>query len=201
MKRLLMLMLMALSLSASAKKMVFVMIQTPSNAGYDQYYGGKYGMRTFLEKDTNYVYVDNRIYYSSLNNYYIILEPIDDKDWAVSTYDFIIDCNNHTAYIGADSTLHVYVGHNVLLDVDTIYQYHGSRDNMLFGCYTENWRLDNTYLNTTKMIAPEAYAIIPAVEAWANGESEYYIRRQAAKGYSEFQEIPFDQAKYIFGLQ
>jgi len=201
MKNILITMLVVLAMSASAKKLVFVMIQTPSNAGYDQYYEGRFGMKTFLDKDETLWNPEPNYYYHKDTQTYIVLLPTADEYWAEESHGFMLEVAKHLEYEGYDSILHVYVGHNAMLEADTIYEYTDCSDNMLFGCFTENWRLDNTYVDTHRMIAPEAYSVIPSIKAWMHCMTERFIRDQAATGYANYQkDCSYEEALVIFGL-
>lgn len=115
---------------------------------------------------------------------------------------------------GAD--LVVFVGHNGLMDgpIMTPISIAGQpktgagKDAMVLACMSESY-FSNTLKNlgvrpvlmTRGLMAPEAYSLLPAIEAWALDQSQNDIRNAAASGYAKYQKIPLRNAQRLFGAK
>lgn len=144
-----------------AQKYAFVMIQSPSNAGYDQYYSGMYGLKTWLDQETEWEEVTDDLYFNFNLGAFIEIMVVRDENWYWMTQVFIKESGRIN-----DSLLFVYVGHNALMEMDPDTLMTNCSDNMIFACLSEayfGYCMDNTLVNTTGFMAPEAYAIYPAI--------------------------------------
>lgn len=56
-------------------------------------------------------------------------------------------------------------------------------------------------LMTKGNMAPEAYSLLPAIKAWAEGKPANDIRKSAAAGYAKYQKIPIRNANWLFGVK
>ncbi len=204
-KNILILTFVFISLLSQAQRNVFVFIQSPSNAGYNQYDEAKYGLISWLNFDKNFEPIGDDVWHLTSGDAYItILKP----EWTQGTKIFIdkVRGGAQASQNHRDSTLYVYVGHNVLLDrtYDPVSPKHACYDNMLFGCYTINWEgvVNNTLINTTSLIAPEAYTVLPAIIGWVENKSEEDIRNDAAWGYSLYQDrTNYKEARKLFNIK
>lgn len=186
-----------------AQKRIYIYVQDPSLEGYSQYTTAMYGLVTFLDKDESWTSTGHDTYYSKSLNSNIHIRKEENFGWMSNTLDFIMACEKSSNSFNNDSVLYVYVGHNALLDTTVDLQFTDCYDNMLFGCFTENWEgiVDNTLLNTTGFMAPEAYCILPAIIAWSERKHEKEIRRTAAAGYASYQKnTNLPTAQKLFGL-
>ena len=124
---------------AFSQHKVFIYIQKESNAGYDQYYDSKYGIKTWMKRDKDFEEIEEDIFKSKESGAIIKLKTY--EDWVAGTYSFIDEVRkgNANALGQRDSILMVYVGHNVLNDTvkprldTTTKEFKNCYDNMLFG--------------------------------------------------------------------
>jgi len=112
--------------------------------------------------------------------------------------------------IAGESDLIVYVGHNGMLDSDfPEFQFPNSnknnKDAMVLACYSnckfeEPFLKSNTnfVLGTNGLVAPEAYILENALEAWLKNKSKLEIEIAAASAYAKYQNISQKAANRIF---
>ncbi len=188
-----------------SQKHVFVFMQDYQLNGSSLYYDMSNGMKTWLDGDDNFAYLGEDVWYlTSCDTYISIIK----EEWISSTEMFIREVRDAPTHSESklNSILYVYVGHNVLLDRDhdKISSDDICYDNMLFGCYTINWEgvVNNTLINTTSLIAPEAYTVLPAIIGWVENKSEEDIRKDAAWGYSLYQRrMNYKKACKLFNIK
>jgi len=113
--------------------------------------------------------------------------------------------------------LTIFVGHNGLMDFPLFAPVPSAevkarnlerkRAAMVFACNSADYFTDtirnygvNPAVMTHGLMAPEAYAIEPAVRAWFDGKNNMNIRRAAAAGYAKYQKIPVRNARRLFGI-
>lgn len=113
---------------------------------------------------------------------------------------------------GGASDLNVYVGHNPLMDfyLEKLPQdiSWNRREAMVFACNSRYFFEDfigecgsNLILGTQQFMAPEAYSVHAAVNAWINNESPKEIAKKASMAYHEYQRnCPLSWANNIFGV-
>ena len=108
---------------------------------------------------------------------------------------------------GAD--LIVYVGHNGLMDFDIDEPSHrkgaNPKDVIVLSCKSKEYfhdylaKLDaRMVLLTNGLMAPEAYTLEAAIEAWLNRENGERIVEQAAAAYHKYQKCGIAGAKRLF---
>ena len=175
-----------------AQKRVFIFVQDYRvEPTYSLYWNMKYGITTYLNNSDDYKFVER-----SSDNHYIkyynkklglTISCFLSYGWTGSTKAFIEAVERDPAV--TDSILYVIAGHNELLDWDSKVHSYNSYDNFLMGCYTENWEgvVNNTIISTTKMIAPECYSYMEAVEQWSKGSSHKSIIEAAISSYKKYQ--------------
>lgn len=175
-----------LSVAAHSQKVIYVMVQEPSNAGYNQYTDARYGIVTWLKEDPDWIESGDNSFLNSSKDAYISILRVSDSNWTTETLEWRKALKRpENTY---DSILAVYIGHNGMLDVN-----HCSKvdvpcfDNMLFGCFTNNWHVKNTIIDTHYLMAPEAYVILPSIEMWVNGAPHEAIREMCVIEYDRFQ--------------
>lgn len=110
----------------------------------------------------------------------------------------------------------VFVGHNGLMDtfvsapitIADQPKYGSNKDAIVLACISERYFTPiikdlgaTPVLMTRGLMAPEAYSLLPAIEAWAAGKPDNAIRKSAAKGYAKYQKIPLRNAERLFGAQ
>ena len=205
MKTLLILLWLCLSLSLQASKHVFIYVQDYRiEPTYSLYWNMKHGITTYLNNDTTWITIEQneggqyvKYYNDSLDTY---IEAFLSCNWTKTTMEFQSDVSS-LYDINDNDLLFVLVGHNVMLDTTVSYSYESCYDNMLFGCYTENWDsiIDHSVITTSRMIAPEAYTVLPAIYTWINENTETEIRTAAALGYYSKQlNISLEEVKEMF---
>lgn len=108
----------------------------------------------------------------------------------------------------SDADLIIFNGHNGLMDEEPIFQkakYSRKKEAIAIACYSfsyfENyWIYSDAYplLSTTHLLAPEAYTLEAAINAWATGKSGDDIRDAAAKAYSDKHTCSYKTAQKLF---
>jgi len=109
----------------------------------------------------------------------------------------------------------VFVGHNGLMDSIVSAPINGARrpklgankDAMVLACLSDKYFTPiikdlgaTPVLMASGLMAPEAYSLLPAIKAWAEGKSANDIRKSAAAGYAKYQKIPVRNAEWLFGV-
>ena len=177
-----------------AQKRVFIFVQDYRvEPTYSLYWNMKYGITTFLEWSDSYKFVER-----SSDNHYIkyynkelglSISCYLAYDWTASTKAFIEAVKRDPAV--TDSILYVLAGHNELLDWDSKVHSDDCYDNFLMGCFTENWKgvVNSTIISTIRMIAPECYSYMGAIEQWSKGASYQSIINTATTDYYHYQHV------------
>jgi len=131
--------------------------------------------------------------------------------------DFLGSARNEIAYLANNqdfkfysaADLIVFNGHNGLMDVEmdikpTSYDY-CAKDAMVIACasktyFNQHFAQSNAYplLTTTNLLAPEAYVLSAAIEAWINLENGEQIIDRVAKAYNKYQKCGYNGAKNLF---
>lgn len=100
--------------------------------------------------------------------------------------------------ISGNATLSAYIGHNGLMDFDVPGNFKNSdgktRDVMLLACasrYYFSQKFDTAYVRpivwTKALMAPEAYTIHDAIDAYIDGAPDAEILNQAISAYAKYQ--------------
>lgn len=110
--------------------------------------------------------------------------------------------------VGSGASLLAYIGHDGLMEFD-LDEVPKSKDNIereaiILACISKEYfskyvKAANMYplVWTTGLMAPEAYTLAYALDAWAKGESRETIRNQAALGYHTYQKCGINGAKRL----
>ncbi|MGF6906382.1 hypothetical protein [Fusobacterium sp. PH5-44] len=158
------------------------------------------------------------IFKHATKNWYIIADAYNGKYIKKTTEDFLtsssglekdyIQLDDKKLGIKGNAKLISYIGHNGLMDFDLEGQYNNqdgvSRDVIILACYSKSYfsrKLDNSKVNpllwTTNLMAPEAYTIHDAIEAYINKESQDKVREKGAQAYSKYQKCGLKAAKNL----
>jgi hypothetical protein len=152
-------------------------------------------------------------------NIYLLAEAYDGKKIQKCTEAFLLASNsnltreitatNQPLKFGGASKLVVYIGHDGLMEfkVDLKYKENPSNtvDAMILACLSQNYFRSeiaqskaNPILWTTNLMAPEAYTLEAALNAWCNNQSAAQIKEEAAKAYNKYQKCGINGARNLF---
>ena len=122
--------------------------------------------------------------------------------------ELTIDNNGRKIYFAGKSDLIVYVGHDGLMDFSLEQSFEGNndkkRETIILACYSKNFfshHLKKTgatpLLWTTNLMAPEAYTLHDAINAWAEGKPADQVNLSAAKAYAKYQRCGLKSAQRL----
>lgn len=108
-------------------------------------------------------------------------------------------------YFGGQADLLAFVGHDGLMDFSLQQRFKGDtlkkRETIILACYSKRFfgpHLQSTgaqpLLGTSGLMAPEAYTLHDAVNAWVARKSALQIQQAAAKAYSAYQRCSMPAA-------
>ncbi|MFT3676302.1 MAG: hypothetical protein QM781_10420 [Chitinophagaceae bacterium] len=108
-------------------------------------------------------------------------------------------------YFGGNADLLAFVGHDGLMDFSLDQQFKGDtvnkRETMILACYSKRFfgpHLQSTgaqpLLWTSGLMAPEAYTLHDAIDAWIARKPAKQIQQAAAKAYSTYQRCGMQAA-------
>ena len=148
----------------------------------------------------------------------VIADAYDGKEIRQTIEDFIssaaglrndsVVIDESTVACGGMAQLLAYVGHNGLMEF-SVPSYTGvkdsiSRETIILACASKPYfakAIDSAgahpLLWTTGLMAPEAYTLLAAIEAWAAGKPDDSVRVRAAEAYSRYQECSLRAAKSL----
>ncbi len=177
-----------------------------SPAAEDLYCGKKYGINTFFENDPDWYKVESNtgsgpikekvIFYNREKDIYMEAFAYHSDSITSAIKEFI-----SAAYIAPKEELLIYVGHDGLMDFyPNLKPSTNKCDVMVFSCVSDRYFSPylNMKLSTYTFMAPEAYAVMAAIEAWADRADETEIRKSAARAYAQYQRITESQAESTF---
>jgi hypothetical protein len=151
-------------------------------------------------------------------NIYLLADAYDGQYIRQTTVDFLsassgkneIEMENKgkKIYFGGASNLIAYVGHDGLMDFSINQNFKGNSDKkrevIILACYSKRFfspHLKQTgaspLLWSTGLMAPEAYILHDAVNAWINNGTPEEIRTAAAKAYSKYQKCSLKAASNL----
>lgn len=121
----------------------------------------------------------------------------------------IVVNSGDSIYGAGASDLIAYIGHDGLMDFDLNEKFSEKRKSkkeaIILACYSKNYfssHLRQTgaipLLWTNGLMAPEAYTLHDAIEAWINSKTGAEIRMAAAKAYSRYQKCSIKAAYNLF---
>lgn len=108
-------------------------------------------------------------------------------------------------YFGGDADLLAFVGHDGLMDFSLQQRFNGDslkkRETIILACYSKRFfgpHLQSTgaqpLLWTSGLMAPEAYTLHDAINAWAARKPAPQIQQAAARAYSTYQRCSMQAA-------
>lgn len=108
-------------------------------------------------------------------------------------------------YFGGEADLLAFVGHDGLMDFSLQQRFKGDtlkrRETIILACYSKRFfgpHLQSTgaqpLLWTSGLMAPEAYTLHDAINAWVAGKTAPQIQQAAAKAYSTYQRCSMQAA-------
>lgn len=111
--------------------------------------------------------------------------------------------------VPASADLVVYVGHDALMDFSLPLEFPNpdgtSRSAIILACASKSFFKNllrktgaQPLLWTTGLMAPEAYTLEAAVDAWILSEPAEQIRQRAAEAYSKYQRCSLSAATHLF---
>ena len=151
-------------------------------------------------------------------NIFFLADAYDGEYIREATVDFLsssagknetaIEVNGKKIYFGGVSDLIAYVGHDGLMDFSIEQRFEESNDKkrkaIILACYSKRFfspHLKQTgaspLLWSTGLMAPEAYILHDAIQAWANSNSPEEVRSAAARAYSKYQKCSLKAARNL----
>ena len=111
--------------------------------------------------------------------------------------------------IGGGADLVAYVGHDGLMDFKLTRQpsnhNRSTRPAIILACASHNYFADGLrasgarpLLWTTNLMAPEAYTLKAALDAWIAGKPDSAVRESAAAAYAQYQKCSLAAARKLF---
>lgn len=106
---------------------------------------------------------------------------------------------NQEIFFGGAADLVAYIGHDGMMDFSLSEKFSGDtlhkRETIILACYSKRFFQPHLKLTgaqpllwTSGLMAPEAYTLYDAVEAWIDKKGNAEIRQSAAKAYSKYQK-------------
>ena len=152
-------------------------------------------------------------------NIYLLADAYDGAKIKQCTEDFLLASNTHftrnithgdqTIKFGGASDLVGYVGHDGLMEFDVELNYKTQPtkkvDAIILACASQDYFRDeivkskaNPILWTTNLMAPEAYTLEAALNAWAVMAIGAEIKEKAAQAYHKYQKCGIKGARGLF---
>lgn len=151
-------------------------------------------------------------------NYYLVADAYNGKYIKECTTDFLlsisgklkdtVNVNNTTLGIKGNAPLIAYIGHNGLMDFRLADEYRNvdgqRRKAIILACaskpyfsrYLQSAQAD-PLLWTTHLMAPEAYVLHDALQAYINNEGSKAVQTSAAKAYAKYQKCSENAARRL----
>lgn len=148
-------------------------------------------------------------------NIFLLADAYDGQYIRQTTVDFlsassgknevVMENKGKKIYFGGASNLIAYVGHDGLMDFSIKQSFEGNSDKkietIILACYSKRFFFPHIkrtgaspLLWSTGLMAPEAYILHDAINAWVNNNSPEEIRTVAAKAYSKYQKCSLKAA-------
>lgn len=162
--------------------------------------------------------IERLIFQHKNKNYYLVADAYNGKYIKQTTLDFLkssagklkdtIQIQNKTIGIGGHAKLCSYIGHDGLMDFTLSEQFENKdnlkRDAIVLACYSKHFfapHLKKANINpliwTTGLMAPEAYTLHDALQAYINKQGKEMIRNKAAAAYAKYQKCGLRAAKRL----
>jgi len=164
------------------------------------------------------VILERIVFKHKTGNYYLVADAYDGKNIKDCTIAFLESCagmKSDTLMIGEDvvgisgkAKAIAYIGHNGLMDftLRNIYDNRDgkTRDAIILACASKQYFKPylqsagaNPLLWTIHLMAPEAYTLYDAVDAYMRNENAEEVRSKAAAAYSKYQKCSLNAAKRL----
>lgn len=183
------------------------------------YWGALYGLKTHFKKSKNWQLIKaeknycpnilERVIFKHKNqDFYLIADAYKGTKIKQATIDFL----NAAGGKELKTNLAVYIGHNGLMDFtiqekeifqDTKDKKHPPaiilccKSSQYFTPWLEKLKSEKLLL-TTNFMAPEAYTLEAALEAYIKDENKKEIKEQAAQAYHKYQKCGINAARKLF---
>lgn len=162
------------------------------------------------------VILERIVFKHKTTDYYLIADAYDGRKIKTCTHDFLnassgrVKKNEQVGDISIDaegnSEVLAYIGHNGLMDFRLVNNYKNTdgkeRKTIILACASRNYF--KSYLEsaeaypllwTTNLMAPEAYILHDALEAYVTQKGNIEVREAAAKAYSKYQKCSLKAAR------
>lgn len=169
-------------------------------------------------KDTANHILERILLKHKTKNVYLLADAYDGQFIRKTTVDFLnassgknevaIKADDKTIYFGGASDLLAYIGHDGLMDFSIARSFIGDiqkkREAIILACYSKKYFLSHLKQTgasplvwTTGLMAPEAYTLHDAINAWIENKSSSEIRLAAAKAYTKYQKYGLKAASNL----
>lgn len=199
--------------------------QDPDN---NLYWGCGYGIRTYFKKSTDWkeikrskvdsIKLERIIFKHKTKPYYLVADAYNGRYIKRCTVDFLNSCAGHNKdsliidnkiiYMGGNSEVLVYIGHNGLMDFKLNNSLKNTdakkRKAIILACASKPYF--SSFLQsanaipllwTTNLMAPEAYTLHDALNTYINGGTDEAVRNSGAAAYSKYQKCSLNAAKRL----
>lgn len=184
------------------------------------YWGALYGLKTHFKKSQQWQLVKTRKNYSPLilerivfkhkgKDIYLIADAYEGSKIKQATIAFL----NASGGKELNTDLAVYIGHNGLIgdfiiDKKKLFKDKNDREHpasivlcckssQYFSSFLDDLKSEKLLL-TTNFMAPEAYTLEAALDAYAKGEDQVKMKENAAQAYNEYQKCGINAARNLF---
>jgi hypothetical protein len=149
---------------------------------------------------------------------FLVVDAYDGKHIKLTTVDFLkssagnnkdtLHTNGKVIGINGNAKLCAYIGHDGLMDFELNETFENTdkvkRDVIILACYSHHYfsqHLQKSNVDpliwTTGLVAPEAYTIHDALDAYLKNESNTIIRDKGASAYAKYQKCGLRAAKRL----
>jgi len=171
-----------------------------------------------LEKNVSNTILERLLFKHKQQNIYLLADAYNGKNIKEATTDMlsaaagsnrvVIENKGQTLGFGGASSLIAYIGHDGLMDFSipesgTAHAKNG-KEVILLACYSK--RFFSAHLKksgaspllwTTGLMAPEAYTLHDALQAWVLAKPATDIRESAAAAYNKYQHCGIKAARHL----
>jgi hypothetical protein len=169
-----------------------------------------------FKKDS--IILERIVFKHKTKNYYLVADAYDGKEIKQCTKDFLQSCagnrkdtfaiNGKSIGINGNAKLLSYIGHDGLMEFKLDENFKNTdgkkRDAIILACISKNYfapYLKQTTANplvwTTGLMAPEAYTVHDAINAYIDNKSNTAIQQAAAGAYAKYQKCSIKAANNL----
>jgi hypothetical protein len=169
-------------------------------------------------KDTANNILERLLFRHKTKDVYLLADAYDGQFIRETTVDFLnassgknevlIKTGGKTIYFGGASNLLAYIGHDGLMDFSLSQSFTGDssrkRETIILACYSKKYfssHLKKTgakpLIWTSGLMAPEAYTLHDAINAWIENKSSQGISLAAAQAYTRYQKCGLNAARNL----